>query len=87
MANVYDLTPADSRKSFYGKAKVIFCDGARYLLSYDTIMGSIDAQGKWHKYSDYYSATTNRHVIAFFGDNKRFWALPLEQKPNISVTL
>lgn len=60
--NVYELTPM-SRKSFYGKAKVIQKDGAAFLLSYDTIVAAFD--GKLHRTWDGYSATTMNHIRAF----------------------
>ena len=79
---IYDLIPTNGRKSFCGKAKVIVNGGIQYLLSYDTIMGAIDAEGKPHRYSGYYSSTTNNHVKSFFGFTKEFWNLPLENKPD-----
>lgn len=82
---IYDLVPTNGRKSFNGKAKVVeFNDGVKYLYSYNTLMGAIDADGKIHRYSDYYSATTNNHVRSFFPDGKAFWNAPLEPAPHIS---
>lgn len=61
----YELTPRfDSRKSFYGKAKVIdYEDGRQELRSYQTIVsrcnnGVIEHLGKW-------SQTTSRHQREF----------------------
>jgi len=61
----YELTPRyGSRKSFYGKAKVIdYEDGRRELRSYQTIVsrcnnGVIEHLGKW-------SQTTTRHQKEF----------------------
>lgn len=63
--NVFDLTPRyDSRKSFYGKAKVIdYGSGYMELQSYDTIVsrvnnGKVEHLGKW-------SVTTSRHQKEF----------------------
>lgn len=79
---IYNLRPTNGRKSFNGKARVIVNDGVSYLLSYNTVMGAIDKLGNPHRYSSYYSATTNNHVKAFFGFTKEFWNLPLEKKPD-----
>lgn len=63
--NTYELGARfDSRKSFYGKAKVIdHGNGFLQLLSYDTIVseckdGKVTHLGKW-------SATTSRHQKEF----------------------
>ena len=37
---IFDL-PATSQKSYYGKAKIITTEKARYLLSYNTILNTI----------------------------------------------
>ena len=86
---IYELVPTNRRKSFYGKAKVIVDGNRHYLMSYDTIMGMIEAEsGTMHRYSNYYSVTTNNHVIAFTGGRqKEFWALPLEDRPTIKLTV
>lgn len=84
---IYELTPTNGRKSFYGKAKVIIVKNRRYLRSYDTIMGCIDENGKAHRYSDYHSNTTGCHVKSFFGDSTDFWKLPLEKTPTLTITL
>lgn len=61
----YELTPRfDSRKSFYGKAKVIdYENGRQELRSYQTIVskctnGVVEHLGKW-------SQTTTRHQREF----------------------
>lgn len=63
--NTYELDARfDSRKSFYGKAKVIdHGNGFLQLLSYDTIVseckdGKVTHLGKW-------SQTTSRHQREF----------------------
>lgn len=70
---LYNLTPQyDSRKSFYGKAKVYRDDkGHILLMSYSTIVAEItDAiaseDGKPHvKVNGWYSSTTARHINDF----------------------
>ena len=62
---IFELVPRyDSRKSFYGKARVVdHEDGTIELQSYDTIVsrcvnGKVEELGKW-------SATTTRHQKEF----------------------
>ena len=63
----FDLDPRfDSRKSFYGKAKVVILAGVVTLKSYDTEILRVDTNnhtlvklwGGW-------SLTTGRHIIEF----------------------
>lgn len=62
---IYDLPCFDSRKSFYGKAKVIIdSDGDMYLQSYDTVVCAI-VNKLFVKLWDGYSATTMRHINSF----------------------
>ena len=63
---IFDLTARyDSRKSFYGKAKVLTLDnGTIQLLSYDTIVGEI-RDGKYYQLWDGKSQTTTRHIKEF----------------------
>ena len=63
---IYDLAARyDSRKSFYGKAKVLTLDnGTMQLLSYDTIVGEI-RDGKYYQLWDGKSQTTTRHINEF----------------------
>lgn len=65
MERVYDLNCYDSRKSFYGKAKVIERDGEKLLQSYNTIVCKIDKDGNFVKLWDGYSYTTLRHINSF----------------------
>lgn len=60
----YELTPQyDSRKSFYGKARVLVQADRIDLVSYQTIVASIvDDVATIH---DFYSATTTRHIKEF----------------------
>ena len=73
MKYLYDLQPQyDSRKSFYGKAKVYRDDAGHLLLmSYSTIVAEItdeiateDGQSKV-KVNGWYSSTTARHINDF----------------------
>lgn len=68
MSEAYDLEPKhDSKKSFYGKARVtIHHDGSATLKSYDTNVAKFNADtGKIEKLWDGYSATTQRHINEF----------------------
>jgi len=77
--NVYELTPTDGRKSFYGKARVIVDGGTETLVSYTTKVIRRDAGGTLHRLWSGWSATTGRHIAAFCGMNKKAWdALPVE---------
>ena len=61
-----ELMPTSSRKSFYGRAFVLEgMDGTHWLQSYDTIMCSVDRDGRVRRHSDYRSNTTDCHVKAF----------------------
>lgn len=67
----YELIPVDSRKSFYGKARVIqYPNGLEALVSYSTIVAARTPDGKIHRLWDGWSATTGRHIKAFCGMNK-----------------
>ena len=63
---IFDLTTRyDSRKSFYGKAKVLILDnGTIQLQSYDTIVGEI-RDSKYYQLWDGKSQTTTRHINEF----------------------
>lgn len=63
----YELTPNDSRKSFYGKARV---EIAETLYSYNTPIIRRNPSGELVKLWDGWSATTGRHIAAFCGLNK-----------------
>lgn len=56
----------DSRKSFYGKAKVIEHDnGIIQLQSYNTIVCETDNHGYFRKLWNGNTQTTNRHIKEF----------------------
>lgn len=68
---VYELSPKDGRKSFYGKAKVKVEDnGAEILMSYNTPVMRRCINGKLERLWSGCSATTGRHIAAFCGINK-----------------
>lgn len=68
---MYELIPNDSRKSFYGKAKVMIDqDGSETLYSYDTPIIKRTATGELVKLWNGWSQTTGRHINAFCGLNK-----------------
>lgn len=77
MKNVYELTPNDSHKSFYGKARVIVNnDGSETLISYTTPIVTRNTDGSLTRLWSGWSATTGRHIRAFCGLNKsEFFAL------------
>ena len=66
MLKVYDLPCLDSRKSFYGKAKVIERDnGEIELQSYNTIVCKIDKDNNFIRIWGGESSTTMRHINSF----------------------
>ena len=82
---VYDLTPNDGHKSFYGRAKVIEAGENKLLRSYETIVAYLDKTKKLHRTWEGWSATTARHVDAFAGRGirKAEWEkMPVEPVPN-----
>jgi hypothetical protein len=68
----YELIPTDSRKSFYKKAIVnVDGNGTETLLSYGTPIVSRSQDGTLTKLWNGYSVTTQRHIVAFCGLNKK----------------
>lgn len=65
MTNYYELLPADSHKSFYGKCKVLDFMGEKILKSYKTEVLKVDRSGRLVRLWDGWSVTTQRHVNAF----------------------
>ena len=56
----------DSRKSFYGKARLIHLDnGTIQLQSYDTVVCEIDKAGNFKMLWDGKTQTTSRHIKEF----------------------
>lgn len=78
---IYELTPNDSHKSFYGKARVLeYEDGRKALISYETIVIVMFPDGAVYRTWNGWSATTGRHIRAFCGLNKReYLALPYHE--------
>lgn len=77
---MYELQPNDSRKSFYGKARVIEKDnGEKVLQSYNTEVCKVTSGGQFVRLWSGYSATTMRHVNSFLdlvgiaGGGKTWW--------------
>lgn len=72
MLREYELSPTDSRKSFYGKCKVIVEDDGREILySYGTKIMTKYPDGKLVRHWGGWSATTGRHIASFCGLNKK----------------
>lgn len=67
------------KKSNYGRAKIIECDGVKYLKSYKTIVCAIDSNNNFIRLWDKYSLTTQSHindfraVFGFPAINKKEW--------------
>jgi hypothetical protein len=65
-----ELRPVyDSRKSFYGKARVEINDGDIELISYNTRVAVIHGDIHVARVYDTYSATTLRHIKDFLKQN------------------
>ena len=87
-----ELKPTNGRKSFGGKAKLMYNPENRghYLRSYDTTMAGY-VKGKVHRYSDFQSATTSTHLRSFFDacgvdmSIKDFYALKCEECPALAI--
>ncbi len=64
---IYELSAIyDSRKSFYGKAKIIEHDnGIIQLQSYNTIVCETDNNGNFKRLWYGNTQTTNRHIKEF----------------------
>ena len=76
---IYELTPKNGQKSFYGKAFVIYNEGVKYLGSYNTIVASIQPDGTVKRHWDGWSATTGKHLRSFYGIRKKDWdKMPVE---------
>lgn len=74
----FELVPTDGRKSFYGKAMVALeDDGTQHLYSYHTEIMQRNPNGELFRIWDGWSVTTQRHIKAFCGLNKKeYFALP-----------
>lgn len=68
---VYELHPAGTQKSFYGKAVVqVDEDGKETLYSYNTPIVERYPGGRLVKLWDGWTNTTGKHIKAFCGLNK-----------------
>ena len=90
ITEIFDL-PSTKQKSYYGKAKIIRTNKARYLLSYDTIICRLSFGGEFRKLWDGWSATTAKHINDFMkftkfgrGFTKKEW-LNLDYYPETGV--
>jgi len=70
--NIYELTPQNGRKSFYGKAQVVINDdNTRTLFSYGTKIMTRNLDGTYTSHWGGWSATTGAHIASFSGLNKK----------------
>ena len=83
-SKMYELSPKDGRKSFYGKAKVMLeDDGSETLYSYGTPIIRRKPNGDLDPLWDGYSATTGRHIASFAGLNKKQYMDLLKKKQGV----
>ena len=85
---MYELIPANGRKSFYGKATVIEKDGWAFLKSYNTIVCGIDPANNFHRFWNGWSLTTWNHIRSFQNqiDNKKEWDnITIEKLPDFII--
>ena len=61
----FELTPINSRKSFYGKAKVKTENNISQLISYSTVVAEYNHETNKMTVNGWYSATTATHINAF----------------------
>ena len=71
--NMYDLIPANGRKSFYGKARVsVNKDGSKVLYSYGYPIAKMEKDKIYRLCDeDAMSMTTCTHVLSFCGLHKK----------------
>ena len=65
MDKEFELKPNDSRKSFYGKAKVVTDNGISDLISYTTKVAQYDSYLDKMQVFGWYSNTTAKHINSF----------------------
>lgn len=69
---IYELTPTNGQKSFYGKAYIeIDEDGTEILKSYGTPIIKRQASGELIRLYEGWTQTTGKHIKAFCGLNKK----------------
>ena len=87
------LMPSNGRKSFNGKATVLKGDGLYFLKSYNTIVCSVDEDGKVTKYFQPTTKTTTCHLKSFLEqfadiDNAQYKKLEIDpNRPELLVTI
>lgn len=79
---IFDLPCFDSRKSFYGKAKIIETpNGEKWLASYNTIIAKITNDGTVIRLWDGARQTSSRHFYSFLD----YYNLPRVQWSEMEV--
>lgn len=74
MLTIYELkpTPEQNQKSFYNKAMIkVNEDESKSLWSYNTLIMTRDIDGNCIRLWDGWSQTTDKHIKAFSGLNKK----------------
>lgn len=85
---IYDLVPVNNQKSFYGKARVLVKEDVKYLISYSSLILSLDKNNEIHRhFEEPISSTTCKHIKSFIKselgidyNKKKFLKLPYEEK-------
>ena len=80
---MYELSPRDGRKSFYGKAMVLIdAEGNETLYSYGTEVARYNRKENKVEVLGRFSLTTGRHITAFVNEHgvcaDRFSSIPKE---------
>jgi hypothetical protein len=80
---MYELSPRDGRKSFYGKAMVLIdAEGNETLYSYGTEVARFKRKENKVEVLGRFSLTTGRHITAFVNEHgiyaDRFSSIPKE---------
>lgn len=80
---MYELSPRDGRKSFYGKAMVMIdAEGNETLYSYGTEVARYNRKENKVEVLGRFSLTTGRHITAFVNEHgvcaDRFSSIPKE---------
>jgi hypothetical protein len=66
MVNIFELTPTNGRKSFYGKAKVIVSNNVAKLVSYNTVICELNlVTNEFKQIESKLTNTTTSHLKAF----------------------
>lgn len=62
---IYESTPVNGRKSFYGKAQVVTNNMYTQLYSYDTLVAELNTETNTLHINGWYSRTTANHINSF----------------------